>query len=185
VSGLRQVIVGATGSPGNIAALRCAGDIARLRAARLVAVHAWVPPGGDLAERRAPSAELRRIWREAARARLQEAIAAAWGGPPAGLTVESLVLRGEPGPVLVDVTDGPDDLLVVGAGRRGALARIRAGRVSRYCLAHAGCPVLAVPPPDLVLAAGHRLHGWSLRRRELTVAAALGEAADHFRGGGR
>jgi hypothetical protein len=86
----------------------------------------------------------------------------------------ALVVRGEPGPALVDVA-GPQDLLVVGAGRRGWLARIGHGKVSRYCLARAQCPVLAVPPPDLARAAGHRPRLWPLRRGELTVDRALSE----------
>src|SRR4029077_13160332 len=43
--------------------------------------------------------------------------------------------------------------LVVGAGRRGPSGRLRHGRVSRYCLAHASCPVIAVPSPALNRAA--------------------------------
>ena len=175
MSGVRQVIAGVSGSPGNIAALRYAGEIARLRAARLVAVHAWEPPGGDLGERRQPSLELRRLWKDAARARLHDALGVTWGGRPAGLEFESLVRRRKPGQVLVDVAWSPDDLLVVGTGRRAGLARIWRGRVSRYCLAHAGCPVLAVPPPALALDAGPALHAWSFWHRELTVDAALRE----------
>ena len=175
MSGPRQIIAGVSGSPGNVAALRYAGDMARLKGARLLAVHAWVPPGGDLADRRAPSLEMRRIWRKAAEDLLQEALAAAWGGAPAGLDVEPLVVRGEPGAVLVDVAWCTDDLLVVGAGRRGLARCWRGGRVSRYCLAHAGCPVLAVPPPALAREVGHGLRSWSWRHRELTVAQALAE----------
>jgi hypothetical protein len=67
-----------------------------------------------------------------------------------------------------------DDLLVVGAGRRGLRAAIWHGRVSRYCLASARCPVLAVPPA-LASTAGRGLRAWSFRHRELTVARALPE----------
>jgi hypothetical protein len=59
------------------------------------------------------------------------------------------VEMGRPGWVLVSLASRPDDMLVIGAGRRGILARIACSRVSRYCLAHAHCPVLAVPPPEL------------------------------------
>ncbi|MBO0776233.1 MAG: universal stress protein, partial [Actinobacteria bacterium] len=47
------------------------------------------------------------------------------------------------GPVLVAAACIAADLLVVGAGQRGTRARVVSGRVSRYCLAHAECPVLA------------------------------------------
>jgi nucleotide-binding universal stress UspA family protein len=173
VSGVRQVIVGVSGSPGSIPALRYAASIACLRDAPLIAVHAWVPPGGDLADRRHPCAELRRVWEKAARLRLQEALEAAWGGVPAGLAVQPVVLRGQPGLVLTGMACSGDDLLVVGAGRRGRAAGIWHGRVGRYCLAHARCPVYAVPPPALARLAGRGWRSWSFRHRELTVARAL------------
>jgi hypothetical protein len=40
-----------------------------------------------------------------------------------------------------------------------------AAAVSRYCVAHAGCPVLAVPPAALA----HTGHGWPFRRRAMTM----------------
>jgi Universal stress protein family len=85
------------------------------------------------------------------------------------------VVRGEPGLVLSGLTDSPTDLLVVGAGRRGGLRRFAHGQVSRYCLAHARCPVLAVPPPVFTRQSG-RL-SWLLRHRTLTVDDALREWA--------
>jgi nucleotide-binding universal stress UspA family protein len=175
VAGLRRVVVGVSASPGSIPALRYAENLARRDDALLIAVHAWLPPGGDLADRRQPSAYLRRIWAQAAGKRLDEALDAAWGGIPADLRFEALVVRGEPGPGLVDVARSAGDLLVVGAGRRGRLARIGHGQVSRYCLAHAPCPVIAVPPADPVSGAGHRLRSWSLRRGEFAVDRALAE----------
>jgi hypothetical protein len=40
--------------------------------------------------------------------------------------------------------------------------------VSRYCLAHARCPVLAVPPSALMDEMSHPLHSWRIRRHALT-----------------
>ena len=48
----------------------------------LVAVTAWVPPGGDLAERRNSSPYLRKIWRDAAWKQLWAAFDAGLGGVP-------------------------------------------------------------------------------------------------------
>ncbi len=135
-----------------------------------MAVHAWIPPGGDLAERRCPSYHLRQAWQEAARQRLHEALGVAWGCVPAGLDIQCVIVRGETGPALVDIASSAGDLLIVGAGRRGRLARISHGRISRYCVAHAVCPVVTVPPPALPGA-----RSWSFRRRELTVAQAVDE----------
>jgi hypothetical protein len=81
--------------------------------------------------------------------RLMGRLEAAWGVIPADLRLQPVVVRGETGPALVDVANSGDDLLVVGAGRRGWLARIGHGRVTRYCVAHAVCPVVTVPPAAL------------------------------------
>lgn len=175
MSGVRRVIVGVSGSAGSVRALRYAAGLALDADVPLIAVLAWVPPGGDFAERRAPSHELRAIWSRAAAQRLEDAVHTAWGGIPPGLAVELKVARGMAGRVLVHVADHPDDLLVVGAGRRGALARLWCGEVSRYCLAHARCAILAVPPADQVFRAGRGLKGWSFRHRELTADQVLRE----------
>ena len=172
--GVRRVIVGVSASPGCLPALRYAETIARQNDALLVAVHAWVPPSGESAERRFPSPpSLRQAWKEAAHRRLREAIGAAWGGAPAGLALKLMIIRGEPGPALMNVASFTGDLLVVGAGGRGRMARIWHGRVSRYCLAHALCPVVTVPPPALAQTAGRGLRAWSFRHRELTVDRTL------------
>ncbi len=167
MSGTRRIIIGASGSPGSLQALRYAADLARENDATLVPVLAWVPPGGELAERRQPSGFLLQIWRDAAWLRLWTALDHAWGGLAAGRLAEPVVARGEPGKVLVAAADQPADVLVVGAGRRGALRRLAGSRVSRYCLAHAECPVVAVPPPALDQAVGHGLRGWAFRHRAL------------------
>ena len=105
---------------------------------------------------------------DAAWQRLWGALEAAWGQIPADLSVQPVVQRGQPGPVLVALACRPDDLLIVGAGQRGLMAWPAHGRVSRYCVSHALCPVLAVPPATLAKE-GRGLHGWALRRRGLNV----------------
>ena len=49
-----RIIVGVSGSPGSLQALRHAAGLARMHEAALVPVLAWVPPGGDLADRSHP-----------------------------------------------------------------------------------------------------------------------------------
>ena len=169
MSVVSRVIVGASGSPSSLQVLRYAQHLARGLEAALVPVLAWLPPDGDLADRRTPCEELRRLWAQDARQRLQDALTLAWGEPPADLRVQSLVRRGHPGPVLVNAAHRPGDLLVTGAGRRGALTRITGGRVSRYCLAHAQCPVLTVPPPPLAQETRHGALARAFWHRTLTA----------------
>ena len=174
MSGARRVIVGASGSPGSLRALRHAEDLARHSDAALTPVLAWVPPGGELAARQ-PCPALVRLWQDAAWQRLWAALDAAWGEIPADLPVWPVVQRGQPGPVLVAMASHEDDLLIVGAGRRGGLAGLGHGRVSRYCVSHAQCPVLTVPPASLARHAGRGLGGWAFRRRAASVERLLGD----------
>ena len=159
MSAERRILVGVHGSLGSLQALRYAAAEARIGQVQLVPIIAWVPPGGDLAERRQPVYTLRQIWRDAARDRLFDSFDRALGGVPDDLEVEPVVIRGPAGPVLTDSARQPGDLLVVGTGRRGGLRRLRRS-VGRYCLAHARCPVIAVPPSDLVEQASRGLHLW-------------------------
>ena len=160
---VRRIVVGVDGSLGSLQALRYATAEARQRDVPLLPVIAWIPPGGDMAERRHSSPYLRKIWREAAWERLRAAFDDGLGGFPADLHVEPHVERGETGPVLVDVASQPEDLLVIGTGRRNILRRLFRNSVGRYCLAHARCPVLAVPPSALMDEMGHGLRSWQRR----------------------
>jgi nucleotide-binding universal stress UspA family protein len=163
VAAVHRIVVGVHGSLGSLQALRYAADEARARGVPLVPVIAWVPPGGDLAERRHPSLYMRQAWREAARQRLAAAFDEGLGGMPSGMVVEPMVERGETGPVLVDVASEPGDLLVIGTGRRSLIHRVLRLPAGRYLLAHAHCPVIAVPPSPLMDELGPGL--WPLRRR--------------------
>src|ERR1700728_5027606 len=100
----------------------------------LVPILAWVPPGGDMADRGHPSAYLRGIWRDAAWQRLWEAIDLAFGCLPGDVAIAPEVIRGEPGHVLVGVACNPGDVLVIGAGRRCVLAPTLTCRMRRACL---------------------------------------------------
>jgi hypothetical protein len=61
-----------TGQP---AGVRYAEGLARAYDATLIPVLAWVPPGGDLADRRAPCGYLRAIWADDAGCRAWSAAA--------------------------------------------------------------------------------------------------------------
>jgi nucleotide-binding universal stress UspA family protein len=158
-----RVVVGVSGSAGSLGALRYAAEMARAQRSPLIPVHAWTPPGGEVADRRYPSPYLRTIWKQAAWDRLWQAVDLAFGGPPEDIDFTPEVVRGQPGEVLAHVAQ-PSDVIVIGGGRRGPMRRLMACKVGRYCLAHARCPVIAVPPAKLA-AEAHGLHGWISRRR--------------------
>jgi nucleotide-binding universal stress UspA family protein len=168
-----RVIVGACSSPGSVRALRYARLLAESSEALLVPVHAWLPPGGDLADRRAPNPMLRKVWQQAAQQRLTESIEAAWGGEPDGVAMMPAVIRGPAGEVLVELADQLTDVIVIGAGRQGVLARIGHAATSRYCLARARCPVLAVPPSALARYAGRWSRALAFRHQGLNADEAL------------
>jgi nucleotide-binding universal stress UspA family protein len=159
-TGTRRVIAGVSGSVRSLAALREATTTARSAGAELVPVLAWSPAGGELAYMRAPCPILLRCWHDAACLRMRDAFDAAFGGMPDGLMIHPQVVRGAPGPALIEAADRPDDLLVVGGGGWGRVACAVHGAVRRYCLANARCPVLAVPPPDLVREVRSRHRRW-------------------------
>jgi nucleotide-binding universal stress UspA family protein len=181
MSAISHVIAGVSGSPRSLPALRYAAALARGHGATLIPLHAWMPPGGEIADRRCGSGYLRQLWERDAWERLWEAANTALGGAPLDVRTEPLVIRGEAGRVLVHAASRAGDLLVIGTGRRGTAGRLTGGKVSRYCLAHAGCPVVAVPPSSLELEAGHGLHGWLFRHRGLSphelTASASGNSA--------
>jgi len=121
---------------------------------------------------RAPCPLLLQLCEEAAKERIREAFDDALGGLPDDVAVQLLVVRARPGPVLVEFADKPGDLLVVGCGGRSLLSSALRGSVTRYCVAHARCPVLAVPPPDLIT----DLRPWPHRWRPEVLAAPLAGA---------
>ncbi len=172
-----RVVVGTSGSPGSLAALRYAEALARAHGAVLVPVIAWQPPGGDRADQIQPSGQLRQQWQEIAVTRLRDALAMLWGGIPCDLHIDPRVERGPAGWVLVNVACGDGDVLVVGAGRRGPLRRMLACRVGGYCAAHARCPVILVPPPELARDLRRLRLVWQFRHGTLTARQVVRDQA--------
>jgi nucleotide-binding universal stress UspA family protein len=168
VDGRPRVIVGVSGSVRSVPALRQAAAEARTRDAVLVAVHTWIPPGGDLADHHWPDAGLRQIWKDTAWQRLRGAFDAAFGGMPPDVDAEPLVVRGEAHVVLVHLSARENNLLVIGAGRRGVFRRLWRARIPRYCVARATCPVLVVPPTALAQEMDHPMRAWLVVHRALT-----------------
>ncbi|MHA6758118.1 universal stress protein [Streptacidiphilus sp. PAMC 29251] len=172
-----RVVVGVNGSLSSLEALRAAVDEARRGRAELLAVMAWTPVGGEAGYRRAPCSDLLALWEAQACVRLRNSFEEAFGGYPSGVAIHPLVVRAEAGHGLVSIADRSDDLLVLGAGERGWPARWFHGATSRYVVSHAGCRVLAVPPPALL----KELSLWQRHRRPAVSSEELQAASKPHR----
>jgi nucleotide-binding universal stress UspA family protein len=147
------IVVGVDGSAASLDALRWAAEEARIRGARLVALHAWafVPaaPIGDPGMIAIPAGDLAgqlQAETEAARAELDESIAAALGPDP-DVDVEPKLVDSDAGDALVAESEGAD-LVVVGSHGRSGLRAALLGSVSRHVVDHARCPVVVVKPSE-------------------------------------
>ena len=149
MSRIRRIIVGVSGSSRGLPALRWAADLARVYRTDLFPLHAWLPPCAAWSGYQFPSEQLCRQWEEAAWQRLGDTIELAFGGYPPDVRIRPVIAEGTPGKVLVQAACRPGDLLVIGTGRRVVVGRLWHGGVGRHCLAHAVCPVIAIPPPAL------------------------------------
>ena len=76
------------------------------------------------------------------------------------------------------VRNGIVDILLVQLLRAWHAGAAGLSKVGRYCLAHAQCPVVAIPPPALAGELGHGRLAWMFWRRSLTPEQVL---RDHDR----
>lgn len=143
------IVVGVDGSAASLEALRWAADEARLRGARLVALHAWVfvpaAPIGDPGMIAIPAGDLvgqLEAETEAARAELADSIAQVLGPDP-DVEVEARLTENDASEALVTESENAD-LVVVGSHGRSGLRAAILGSVSRHVVDHAHCPVVVV-----------------------------------------
>jgi nucleotide-binding universal stress UspA family protein len=147
------IVVGVDGSEPSREALRWAAAEARLRDARLVAVHVWtfvpptpigepgmipMPPGDYAGQLEAE--------RAAAQAELEEALAGAFPDGTSG-EIETKLAEGDAAEQLAAEATGAD-LLVVGSRGRSGIASVLLGSVSSHLVSHAPCPVVVVKARD-------------------------------------
>jgi nucleotide-binding universal stress UspA family protein len=137
-----MIVVGVDGSEGAKAALRFALAEAKLRKAKVRAVHAWlVDATGFDGLFPALVGELG-ILRRAAEAALDAALREL-ADEGSGLEIERHVVQGIPAAVLVEQSRDAE-LLVVGSRGRGGFAALLLGSVSQQCAHHASCPLVIV-----------------------------------------
>ncbi len=131
------IFVGVDGSAASDAALAWACSEARLRASVVVALHVISMPY-----------QLPRIPIEEPEGKLelegQRVLDAALSrASTEGVVVESRLLEGAPGELLVEASEDAE-LVVVGTRRHGGLASFVLGSVSNTVVHHAHCPVVVV-----------------------------------------
>ncbi|MCC3770278.1 universal stress protein [Streptomyces sp. UNOC14_S4] len=144
---VERVVVGVNGSEASVEALRQGAREAARHGAVLCPTYAWAPPGGEAADARYPApADVCAYWEREADRVVADTCRKAFGTAPRGVQVRPWVVRASAGRALVAHAHHDTDLLVMGEGGHGALHRFLHGSVSRYCLRHAHCPVLVVPP---------------------------------------
>jgi nucleotide-binding universal stress UspA family protein len=136
------IVVGVDGSPIGREAFRWAISEARLRNARLRALHAWSVPPLTLAGVMPASFEhVRDELRSSAALVLQSELESA-GDDASDVDVERVVIKSQPAEALVQAAGGADLLVVGSRGHRGLAGLL--GSVSQQCLHHAPCPIAIV-----------------------------------------
>jgi nucleotide-binding universal stress UspA family protein len=136
-----RVIVGIDDSPGGLAALRRAVELARAAHAPLVAIRVWalgLPRHGGMRHRGDRRGHLVLTFagsepRQAAARLVRQAFRTAVGGVPGDVEVTIETPEGNPGPVLTQLVSTPHDMLVVGTTPGHGLKRAMHGSVSAYC----------------------------------------------------
>jgi nucleotide-binding universal stress UspA family protein len=173
LAGRGTVIVGVDDSPGGLAALRRAVDLARSANAPLLAVRVWalgLPRHGGRRRHGDGRGNVVLAFagaepRQAASRLIRQAFRTAVGGIPGDVDVTIETPEGNPGPVLTRLVSASAGVLVVGATPGHGLKRAVHGSVSAYCWAHlpgqvcvvtAGQPGQDPGPPALAAAGADR-----------------------------
>ena len=140
------ILVGFDHSPAGVAALRWAVRQGCMQRLHLHVIHAWEPEPGEVASL---TAEQHARMREAVVAACTKRIKEVLAELPAHVHAEIEILEGPAGPILIEHARDAS-LLVLGLHERPGHRRLSAGSVSYYCLSHAPCAVVGVPPepPD-------------------------------------
>lgn len=139
---MEEIVVGVDGSDHARRALAWAATEARLRGARLVAVHAWHVPATTYSTYTVPLIEPETLHRAA-----EETLTAATAAEDTdrmGITLEQRVVEGPAAQVLLHEAEDAG-LLVVGSRGLGGFTGLLLGSVSQQVVHHARCPVVIVP----------------------------------------
>jgi nucleotide-binding universal stress UspA family protein len=142
------VVVGVDGSSNSRSALMWAADEARRRNVPCFIVHAWEYPATVMASPYVLARSLD-VFRTDGERVVADALAMLEG---LGLQTSGHLVRGPAGPALVEAA-AEAGVLVVGTKGHGAIMSTLLGSVSEFCVHHASCPVVVVPPPEVAASA--------------------------------
>jgi len=138
-----RIVVGVDGSEGSTKALAWAVEDARRRGdAKVEAVHAWEPPvlvGSPVGT--VPPVPVDGPYDDAAHKLLADVLG---GVDTSGVTVDQVVLEGQPGAALCE-RSADATLPVLGSSGHGAMLDALIGSVSQYCSHHASCALVLIP----------------------------------------
>jgi nucleotide-binding universal stress UspA family protein len=132
-----QIVVGVDGSPASDASLQWACDEAALRGTNVLALHVVEVPY-ELP--RVPIDDPQTKFEREGKQVLDDAVARI---QPGGVSIETRLLEGSPGELLVEVSESAE-LVVVGSRAHGRLASFVAGSVTDTVVHDAHCPVVVV-----------------------------------------
>jgi nucleotide-binding universal stress UspA family protein len=138
-----RIVVGVDGSEGARRALQWAVDEARLRRARVEAIHVWhypYVPTGPFVPVALPASDEFETEAQSVLDRAVESVDTRDLVPP----IEKTLVCDGPARALLDASKGAD-LLVVGSRGRGGFAGLLLGSVSQAVAQHATCPIVIIP----------------------------------------
>jgi nucleotide-binding universal stress UspA family protein len=137
--------VGLDVSPVSHSALAWAANQARLTGAELRAVHSLLVPAAMWASLDQMSVPASIVDDDRVMQAYRDAVTAVWDTVQPEPSWRLEFYHANPGRLLV-AESGHAGLLVIGTREHVGWGRILNGSVSHYCLSHATCPVVAVPP---------------------------------------
>lgn len=143
---LKTILAATDFSPGAEGAIDWAAHLARAHGARLLLVHAFLPPVPTAVAPEFVALEPAASEEDRVRARreLDGRVQALRGR---GLDVEAVIVTGMPGDVVLEVVENRQvDLVVAGTRGLSGLKRIFLGSKAAELIRRCPCPVLTVPP---------------------------------------
>ena len=142
---MSEIVVGLDVSPASLAALAWAANQAQLTGGDLRAVHALMVPVAMLAAVGQMSVPTSPAGLDGVTDAYRDAVTAVWKTVQPEPNWRLEFYNADPGRLLA-IESKHAALLVIGTREHVGWGRILNGSVSHYCLNHATCPVVAVPP---------------------------------------